>query len=108
MRHSFSLLHHSGWRSAGWRGAVTLAGLLIVLLALLAACEYAPPATDEAAGACAASVAAGEATPVPGDAPRQSVLPTATPTPTPLAGRIVVWHSWAEGDGDALAAILEA
>jgi arabinogalactan oligomer/maltooligosaccharide transport system substrate-binding protein len=34
---------------------------------------------------------------------------TPEPTPTPaLAGRITVWHSWAEADGDALAQILAA
>ncbi len=32
--------------------------------------------------------------------------PTVQPTPVPR-GRIVLWHSWAERDGDALAAILD-
>ena len=31
---------------------------------------------------------------------------TAVPTPTPLTGRVVLWHSWAQAEGDALAAIL--
>ena len=35
-----------------------------------------------------------------------TLLPTPTPTSEPLSGRIVIWHSWAEADGDALAEIL--
>ncbi|GIV77656.1 MAG: ABC transporter substrate-binding protein [Litorilinea sp.] len=37
------------------------------------------------------------------------ILPTPTPTqaPTPVSGRLVLWHSWAQADGDALAAALE-
>jgi arabinogalactan oligomer/maltooligosaccharide transport system substrate-binding protein len=86
---------------------VFLAGLIVVVLALLAACEDTPPAS-EPANAAAATPAAGDATTTTGDAPTPSILPTATPTPIPLAGRIVLWHSWAEGDGDALTAIIEA
>ena len=39
-----------------------------------------------------------------GDAAAQAA-PTPTATPEP-AGRIVLWHSWGSGDGDALASIL--
>jgi len=40
--------------------------------------------------------------------PAATATPGATPTPTVDLenGRIVLWHSWAEADGDALAAIL--
>ena len=86
---------------------VFLAGLIVVVLALLAACEDTPPANEPVVDA-AATPGAGAATTTTGGAPAPSILPTATPTPTPLAGRIVLWHSWAEGDGDALAAILAA
>jgi len=86
---------------------VLLAGLIVVVLALLAACEDTPPASEPVVDT-AATPAAGAATTTTGGAPAPSILPTATPTPTPLAGRIVLWHSWAEGDGDALAAILAA
>lgn len=83
--------------------SVILIGLFVMLLA---ACEETPPANE--AGNVAATPAVGASTTTTGGAPAPSLLPTATPTPTPLAGRIVLWHSWAEGDGDALAAILAA
>ncbi len=86
---------------------VLLAGLIVVVLALLAACEDTPPASEPVADA-ADTPAAGAATTTTGSTPAPSLLPTATPTPTPLAGRVVLWHSWAEGDGDALTAIIEA
>ena len=35
-----------------------------------------------------------------------SVAPVFTPAPTPVTGTIVLWHSWAQADGDALAQIL--
>ena len=66
------------------------------------------------------SVACGSATPAPTPAPTESAVetpipvdtPVPGPTPTPTVdlenGRIVLWHSWAEADGDALAAILGA
>ncbi|MEZ4619813.1 MAG: extracellular solute-binding protein [Caldilineaceae bacterium] len=44
----------------------------------------------------------------PSDAPvPPTAQPTATPTPDPV-GTLTLWHSWAEGDGDALAVILLA
>ncbi|HHY58755.1 MAG TPA: extracellular solute-binding protein [Chloroflexi bacterium] len=83
--------------------SVILIGLFVMLLA---ACEETPPANE--AGNVAATPAVDASTTTTGGVPAPSLLPTATPTPTPLAGRIVLWHSWAEGDGDALAAILAA
>lgn len=85
-----------------------LLALMFLLVMLLAACEDSPPPANELSleQAPAAQAAAGALQ--PGGVQFQNVLPTATPTPTPLSGRIVLWHSWAEGDGDALAAILAA
>ena len=66
------------------------------------------------------SVACGSATPAPTPAPTESAVETPIPVDTPVPGptstptvdlengRIVLWHSWAEADGDALAAILGA
>lgn len=77
---------------------------LILALALLVACNQSEPTPTPAppAGAEAGQAAAESAPTAP-----QSAEPTATPTPEP-SGRIVLWHSWAEADGDALAAILAA
>ncbi|MFO7631419.1 MAG: extracellular solute-binding protein [Caldilinea sp.] len=91
------------------RRTAAFSGLLILLIALLVACEDSPPPAGEpVVEQSATSEGAAVATPGGGGAQIQTLLPTATPMPTPLAGRIVLWHSWAEGDGDALAAILEA
>lgn len=81
---------------------------LLLLLALLAACEEPPSPARERSLEQAPAAQAAAGTPQPDGVHLQNVLPTATPTPTPLVGRIVLWHSWAEGDGDALAAILAA
>ncbi|HRW47681.1 MAG TPA: extracellular solute-binding protein [Caldilinea sp.] len=89
--------------------ALLIALLLGLLLFALAACEDAPPADEpvvEAAPAQENSAPASGDTAASGQA--AASLPTATPTPEPLSGRITLWHSWAEGDGDALTAILAA
>lgn len=97
-----------------------LAGALLLLLALLlAGCrageEPTPGAPTEAAAAAlpaegsagapaetgAATAGSAEQETAP---PPQPAAPTATPAVTP--GRIVLWHSWAGADGDALAQIL--
>ena len=91
-----------------------IAGLMLVFV--LAACgnEEQPTAEptageprveavqgDQAAGSAAA--AGTTATGGEGATAQQAQAPTPTPEP---AGRIVLWHSWGSGDGDALAAIL--
>ncbi len=75
--------------------------LAIVIIALLSsACGSGTPAPTPTATGSAIE------TPLP--------VATGTPSPTPTltpdleSGRIVLWHSWAEADGDALAAILGA
>lgn len=40
------------------------------------------------------------------DAATPTAAVPAAPTPTPLSGSIVIWHSWAQAEGNALAAIL--
>ena len=83
-----------------------LTSLLVLLIGTLAACEDASSANEPtvAAEPATAASASGEGQPL------QAALnlPTATPTSQPLSGRITLWHSWAEGDGDALTAILSA
>jgi arabinogalactan oligomer/maltooligosaccharide transport system substrate-binding protein len=82
-----------------WRLLLTLVRLL-ACLSLLAACgddAPTPTPTPTVAAQAAPAEEVAEA-PAPPD-----------PTPTPdLSGRLVLWHSWAEADGDALAAILTA
>jgi arabinogalactan oligomer/maltooligosaccharide transport system substrate-binding protein len=83
-----------------------------VLVLLLAGCSgratptpapvatSAPPsATARPAGAfsLAATAVSGQTDPAP----------TATPTPLLLAGSVVLWHSWAQSEGDALAQVIE-
>jgi len=81
--------------------AVLFPLLLSLLLGVLAACE---DAEQERAAPSAPGTAAGSE----GNEPAAPSLPAATSTPEPLSGRMTLWHSWAEGDGDALAAILSA
>lgn len=76
-----------------------LIATLWLLLAWLAACNSPEPTP------------APTATPVP-DNSTPTVAPTATPLPTATpdlsTGRLTLWHSWAESEGDALAQILTA
>ncbi len=84
--------------------------VLLVALVLLAACqEQTPTPLPPAATAGAPAAAAAEAASVAQTATPLPQLPTAdTPTPTPAvnSGTVTLWHSWARGDGDALAQIL--
>jgi arabinogalactan oligomer/maltooligosaccharide transport system substrate-binding protein len=75
---------------------------LCLALALLVACNQAEPAPTPTPASVGAGQTAAEHAPT---APQAVAEPTATPTPEP-SGHIVLWHSWAEADGDALAAIL--
>jgi maltose-binding protein MalE len=83
-------------------------------LCLLVACNDSAPPEGEpqvevvaTAGVAAATGNAAGATADAGAA-AASVAPTPTPAPETIAGRIEVWHSWAESDADALAEILAA
>jgi arabinogalactan oligomer / maltooligosaccharide transport system substrate-binding protein len=76
---------------------------LCLALALLVACNQSEPPPPPTPANTEAGQAAVENAPT---AP-QPAEPAATPTPEP-SGRIVLWHSWAGADGDALAAILSA
>lgn len=90
-----------------------IAGLMLVFV--LAACsndeqsaaEQAPgqPAVETVQGGQAAAGSAADAGTAAAEGAAGQQAPAPTPTPEP-AGRIVLWHSWGSGAGDALAAIL--
>ncbi len=84
--------------------------LLIGLIWLLAACNQAEPTPTPTATPANNEAAAAEGVAVAGESnvPAAENAPAATPTPVVLSGRVVLWHSWAEADGDALQAILTA
>ncbi len=88
--------------------SLKLTVLLVLLVGLLlTACRNQPqPTPTPAPNATAADDANTDGTPVA----RDPVLPTVGPTPTVDAtrGELVLWHSWAQADGDALAALLAA
>lgn len=103
---------------------LTIALLLFGTVLLLASCNDDPPAPTVAPPTAAqtnadtdgqvtanqeAASEAADTTPSPvAQATATEVMAVAaTPTPDP-AGTLTLWHSWAEGDGDALAAILLA
>ena len=91
-------------------------GLLLGLLLLVTGCNNQEPTPTPPAATPASVAPADNTTPVAVDnaagsgtavaQPTATAAP-ATPTPEPV-GTLTLWHSWAEADGDALAAILAA
>lgn len=85
--------------------------LLVSLWLLVSGCNnqtptptptVAPVVSDTAPeGGAALATTTGDTT----TQPTATVAPVATPTPEPV-GTLTLWHSWAEADGDALAAML--
>lgn len=73
---------------------------LCVALLLLIGCSSPAPTPTPAVEPTATEAATPAPTPPP--------APTPTPTPDLSTGRLVLWHSWAEADGDALAQMLAA
>ena len=87
-------------------------GLLLgLLLFVLAACEQsAPAAAPSGSGEPTVEVANGSSPAATAQccSGRAPGVAAPTATPAPLSGRLVLWHSWAGADGDALAEILAA
>lgn len=92
-----------------------IALLVLSLLAVLTACQTpsTPVTVNPSTGADGAQSQASISestsltdTEVAAPSPTPTLAPTALPTSEPLSGRVVVWHSWAGLDGDALAASL--
>lgn len=71
--------------------------LLLLILLVLAGCRNRPEPTPTPVPP--QPVPAENGTPAP-------VEDAGTPAPTPVAGQLVLWHSWAQAEGDALAANL--
>lgn len=84
-----------------------LIGIGCLLVGLLFGCNDTTPtpAADSGIDTAAADANGGPAAPTNNQA--TGSVATATPTPA-LSGRITLWHSWAEADGDALTQILAA
>jgi arabinogalactan oligomer / maltooligosaccharide transport system substrate-binding protein len=93
-----------------WLHHLSTCLLIVAMALLLAACNRDEP-TPTPTATSTASTDVGMAT-TPGTttagatAAEVPATPTVAPTPTPQTGRIVLWHSWAQAEGDALAAIL--
>lgn len=89
----------------------TLSLLILLLVLLTTACNTSTP-TPTAAPPAAEPVAAQPAVEnvdAANAVSQAANTPTVAPTPTPIspvAGKIVLWHSWVGADGDALAAML--
>lgn len=98
------------WRTSRLPLPAALA-LVLALILILAACNNdEPPAEAGAALPAGEPVVAAAASDAGGNeaaAAAAPVAPAPTPTATPVpTGRIVLWHSWGRGDGDALGQIL--
>lgn len=93
-----------------------LVTLLLALLLLVSGCnnqEPTPPPVVAPASATTASsstdTATSNAVTDSAAAAQPTAIPASPPTPTPEpVGTLTLWHSWAEADGDALAAMLAA
>lgn len=89
------------------RYLIQFALLVLFAVALPAGCnrrdEPTPPPTPVSGLAVIAATAAQT---TPSVAQAATATPVPAPTPTPLSGSVVLWHSWAQADADALAAIL--
>lgn len=86
--------------------------VLLLIALLLVACnrgEPTPTPTPPVADGADAQPSQSTADPAPsneGTETNGAAAPAATPTPAPLAGNLVLWHSWAEADAEALGQIL--
>lgn len=115
MRQIFAFLTPFAYDHRSHRLLTALLWLTISLL-LLASCNRNAETPTPAAVATEAPAAVVDSTAMPSDDTgkniRETTAPatpqaTPVPTPTPLTGRIVLWHSWAQAEGDALTAVLE-
>lgn len=86
---------------------------LITVMALLLACNTEQPAapvgvpTSQTDGATAQSASANPPAAQPvAETSTPTLIPPPTPTPEAPIGRLVIWHSWAQAEGDALTQIL--
>jgi arabinogalactan oligomer/maltooligosaccharide transport system substrate-binding protein len=87
---------------------------LALALILLTACNRneatptpVPPPTGAQAAASTGQPAASNGATSATTAAAAAPVATVAPTPTPLTGHVVLWHSWAQAEGDALAAVIE-
>lgn len=80
--------------------------LIFVLALALTACGGDDPAPTPTPPLPTATMAPDQPTPTP----QPTVIPSPTPTPGPegMTGKLVIWHSWTQADGDALAQMLTA
>lgn len=89
------------------RGARALWPILLCLVFAACGGERTVEATPTSPPAVQGEAGAADSAPANADAVA-AVTPTAPATPTPAAGTITLWHSWAQREGDALAQILDA
>lgn len=79
----------------------------LILAIIVVGCNRGEPTPTPAPTQTPSGIAGVFSPPQATDAPPPATVEaTVAPTPTPLAGRVVLWHSWAQAEGDALAAIL--
>lgn len=89
------------------RHLIQLALIALLAIALPAGCnrrDEPTPTPTPASGLAVIAATAAKTTPLA--AQQATATPVPAPTPTPLSGSVVLWHSWAQADADALAAIL--